>query len=371
MNPLILLPFILLGALFTPTVFEIFKRKDKGPKEIPEQTTYEEKPDVDTSLLERAREKARVNVSGEVMRITGDASIPGNTEINNHLVVQGKLKVGKKCHIIGSVKAFGDVEIGEASVVEGHVLSEGTIVIRRDCIIKGIVDSLKDIVIEENAVVEAVSTEKTVKIGSNAKINRRILSGSSIITSLQEAQAEVVKKPKETKISPQQQVAVEQPLVPPVVKPVLGVLAPEKPAETTGTSDQIFSHLKERIRKFDETRSNAAEEFSLEDLSPSEAKVFKIALKSSSLEEMCLRLLMDSFEVKDILDGLIKKGFLDETFKPKKTSLEEHVEPAPAETASTKEKTEPSSSDSKKRGRRKELSAVDSQKSEDPFKECK
>ena len=695
MNPLILLPFILLGAPFTPAAFEIFKRKDKGPKEIPEQTTYEEKPDVDTPLLERAREEARVNVSGEVIRITGDASIPDETEINNHLVVQGKLKVGKKCHIIGSVKAFGDIEIGEASVVEGHVLSEGTIIIRRDCIIKGLVDSLKDIILEENVVVEAISTEKTVKIGFNAKINRRVLSGSSIITSLQEAQTEVVEKPEETAISPQPQVVIEQPpapiqppitkeallpevvsfpeeveseipfevldpyighfyfyaptkygktymvanyvipqiqvnkrvvvidpygeymfdshevkydktipqvdsdlfksfltfnvwadinrivkdmldvmmngtgnlsirfnvlddnvqklivseflkritqttwekpilliveeadkyevvsaitrgrqaniqviltstrklmpeifsnahlvlgninpaliedydhhiakavsnlekyefiwekdfhewrkfrlgklqiketqapkeeqpLVPPVVEPVFGVLAPEKPTETMETTDQIFSHLEEHIRKFDETKSSAAEEFNLEDLSPSEAKVFKIALKCSSLEEMCLRLLMDSSEVKDILDGLVKKGFLDENLKPKKPLTGEHVEPAPAEPTrpkkphatsqellseneliekliaskmrnklkskiqvkedetiewgqpvdilnewkklstllwGTKEKTEPSSSGSKKRVRGKEPSAVENQKSEDLSKE--
>ena len=302
MNSLILLPFILLGVPFAPAVLEILKRKDKGPKEIPEQTTYEEKPDVDTPLLERAREYARVKVSGEMMRITGDASIPDGTEINNHLVVQGKLKVGKNCHIIGSVKAFSSIEIGESSVVEGHVLSEGTIIIGRDCIIKGVVDSPKDITLEENAVVEAVSTEKTVKIGFNAKINRRVLSGSSIVASSQNAQTKVV----------------------------------EKPVEAMGTTEQIFSHLEERIKKFDENKSVAVEEFNLEDLSPLEAEVLKIAIKCSSFEEVCLRLLMDSSEVKDILDKLVKKGLLDETLKPKNSFKKEHVELAPAEQISLK-----------------------------------
>jgi len=583
LNPLILLPFILLGVPFTPTILETFKRKDKGPKEIPEQTTYEEKPDVDTPLLERAREEARVKVSGEVIRITGDASIPDGTEVKNHIVVQGTLKVGKKCHVYGSVKAFGDVEIGESSIIEGHVLSEGTIIIRRDCVVKGVVDSLKDIILEENAVVEAVSTEKTVKVGSNAKINRRILSGSSIIASLQEAQTEVVEKPEKTEIGLQPQVVVEQPpapiqqsvtkvvplpeevrpelpfevlnpdvghfyfyaptkygktymvanyvipqiqgkkrivvidpheeylfdsyevnydktipqvdsdlfktfltfnvwadvdrivkdmleavvqgtgdlsirlnivddnveklivseflkritqntwekpilliveeadkyevvstvtrgrhanlqviltstrklmpeifsnahlvlgninpaliedydhqaakevselgkfefiwekdyhdwrkfrlgkqseetqapeekkpLVPQVVEPILGVLAPEKPVETMGITERIFSHLEDRIRKFDEGKSGVAEESNLGNLSPLEAKVFKVASKCSSLEEMCLRLLMDSTEVESVLEGLVKKGFLDENFKPKKPFTKEHVEP--------------------------------------------
>jgi predicted acyltransferase (DUF342 family) len=579
------LPFILLGVPFTPTILETFKRKDKGPKEIPEQTTYEEKPDVDTPLLERAREEARVKVSGEVIRITGDASIPDGTEVKNHIVVQGNLKVGKKCHVFGSVNAFGDIEIGESSIIEGHVLSEGTIIIGRDCVVKGVVDSLKDIILEENAVVEAVSTEKTVKVGSNAKINRRILSGSSIVASLQEAQTKVVEKPEKTKIGLQPQVVVEQPLapiqpsvtkvvplpeevrpelpfevlnpdvghfyfyaptkygktymvanyvipqiqgkkrivvidpheeylfdsyevnydktipqvdsdlfktfltfnvwadvdrivkdmleavvqgtgdlsirlnivddnveklivseflkritqntwekpilliveeadkyevvstvtrgrhanlqviltstrklmpeifsnahlvlgninpaliedydhhaakevselgkfefiwekdyhdwrkfrlgkqqseetqapeekkplVPQVVEPVLGVLAPEKPVETMGITERIFSHLEDRIRKFDEGKSGVAEESNLGNLSPLEAKVFKVASKCSSLEEMCLRLLMDSTEVESVLDELVKKGFLDKNFKPIKSFTKEHVEPS-------------------------------------------
>jgi len=599
LNPLVLLPFALLGVPFTPTIFEIFKRKDKGPKEIPEQTTYEEKPDIDTPLLERAREEARVKVSGEVIRITGDASIPDGTEVKNHIVVQGNLKVGKKCHIFGSIKAFGDVDVGDYSIVEGHVLSEGTVIIGRDCVVKGVVDSLKDIILGENAVVEAVSTEKTVKVGSNAKINRRILSGASIVASLQEPQT-VVEKPEKAEVGPQPQVAVQQPpapvqppvtvvspppqipapqveakpeipfevldpnvghfyfyaptkygktymvanyvipqvqgkkrivvvdphaeyqfesyevnydktipqvdsdmfktfltfnvwadvdrivkdmlgaitegagdlsirlnvlddnveklivseflkritqntwekpilliveeadkyevtstvtrgrhanmqviltstrklmpevfsnahlvlgninpaliedydnlaakavsdlgkfefiwekeyhdwrkfqlgkpqgkelpapeekppTTPQVVEPVFGVLAPEKLAETVSVTERIFSHLEDRIRKFDEGKRGVSEEPSLGTLSPLEAKVFKTASKCGSLEEMCLRLLMDSAEVGSVLDRLVKKGFLDENFKPLKPVAQERAIPAPAEQAARPE----------------------------------
>jgi len=183
MNPLILLPLALIIVPFIPTIIELFERKDAGPREVPEQTTYEEPPDVkDIPRIERANMEARMKVPGDIIRITGNVVIPNETVINNHLIVQGDLKVGKRTHIYGSVKAFGNVELGESTVVEGHVLSEGRIRIGKDCRVKGIVDSLKDIILEENAVVEAVSTEKTVRIGPNAKINRRILSGSSIIT---------------------------------------------------------------------------------------------------------------------------------------------------------------------------------------------
>ena len=193
MNYLIFVPLILLIIPFIPALIEYLKRKDRGPREIPEQTTYEETPDLkdlpkstvskpEISRLERARGDARLKAVGDIMRITGDISIPDGAEINNHLMVHGNLKVGKKVHIYGSVKAFGDIELGESTIVDGHVLSEGEIKIGKNCVVKGIVDSLKDIILGENAVVEAVSTEKTVKVGPNAKINRRILSGSSIVT---------------------------------------------------------------------------------------------------------------------------------------------------------------------------------------------
>ncbi|MBS7614456.1 hypothetical protein KEJ18_01795 [Candidatus Bathyarchaeota archaeon] len=590
MNPLTILPFILLGAPFTPVAVEFFRRKDKGPKEIPEQTTYEEKPDVDTPLLEKAREEARVKVAGEVIRITGDASIPDGTEINNHLVVQGNLKIGKKCHIYGSVKAFGSVEIGQSTIVEGHVLSEGIINIGRDCIVKGVVDSLKDITLEENAIVEAVSTEKTVKIGPNAKINRRVLSGSQIITSLKEPQVEVIEKSKEPEISPQPQATIQPPIVetpptiiskpkaeeevkvpfevldpnighlyffaptrygktfmignyvipqiqgkkrivvidphgeymfntyevsydktipqvdsdmfktfvtfnvwadvdrtvkemlntirqttgnlsirfnivdsnvekiiiseflkritqivwetpllliveeadkyevvstvsrgrhaniqviltstrklmpeiftnvhlvlgninpaliedydhiaarevakmgkyefiwekdyhewrkfrlgqlrgkevplpeeklppvPQVVEPVFGVLTPERPAEPARMTKRIFSYLEDRIRKFDEAKPSVEVEYKPEDLSPVEAKVFKAALRCSAIEEICLRLLMDTAEVETVLDSLVKKGYLDKNLKPRKPSSKELATPETSEQSQT------------------------------------
>jgi cytoskeletal protein CcmA (bactofilin family) len=303
-NPLIFLPFALLVIPFIPAILEILKRKDKGPKKIPEQTTYEEKPNLEklnVSRLERARVTARVKKPGEIMRVMGDVSIPAGTEIDNHLVVQGNLKIGMKSHVYGSVKAFGDVEIGESSIVEGHVLSEGTVIIRRDCIVKGVVDSLKDIILEENAIVEAISTERTVKVGPNAKINRRILSGTSISTSPQLPQEEVkeVKPAEETK---QIQKAEEAPEL-------------KEGAEEAEVTDQIFSYLEDRIRKLEEKKGLVAPAVNLEGLTPIEAKVLKTASMCSSLEEVCLRLFMDPLEVKAVVDRLVEKGFLDKNLK--------------------------------------------------------
>ncbi len=246
MNYLIFVPLILLIIPFIPAFIEYLKRKDRGPREIPEQTTYEETPDLkdlpqtaeskpEISRLERARGDARLKAVGDIMRITGDISIPDGAEINNHLMVHGNLKVGKKVHIYGSVKAFGDIELGESTIVDGHVLSEGEVKIGKNCIVKGIVDSLKDITLGENAVVEAVSTEKTVKVGPNAKINRRILSGSSIVTLPGEITVEKPAKSEEAKleVEPPKPEAIEVKEEIPKPAPEMPTAIEKKPAKET------------------------------------------------------------------------------------------------------------------------------------------
>lgn len=314
MNSLILLSFALLVIPFIPAIIEILKRKDKGPKAIPEQTTYEEKPDLERlgiSRLERARVAARAKKPGEIMRVMGDVSVPDGTEIDNHLVVQGNLKIGTKSHVYGSVKAFGDVEIGESSIIEGHVLSEGTVIVRRNCIVKGVVDALKDIILEENAIVEAISTEKAVKVGPNARINRRVLSGASISTSPQLPQVEEIKEVKPTGAE-QIQKAEEAPKL-------------EEHVEEVGATERIFSHLEDRIRQLEEKRSRAVSAVNLEGLTSTEAKVLKMASVGSSLEEMCLRLFLDPLEVTAVVDGLVEKGYLDKDLKPERPAPRERL----------------------------------------------
>jgi cytoskeletal protein CcmA (bactofilin family) len=326
-NLLILLPFALLVIPFIPAILEILKRKDKGPKKIPEQTTYEEKPGferLNVSRLERARVTARAKKPGEIMRVMGDVSIPEGTEIDNHLVVQGNLKIGMKSHVHGSVKAFGDIEIGESSIVEGHVLSEGTVTIRRNCVVKGVVDSLKDIILEENAIVEAISTERTVKVGPNAKINRRILSGTSISNSpkLPQEETKEAKPAEETK---QVQKTEEAPKL-------------KEQAEEAEATDQIFSYLEGRIRQLEEKKSLVAPAINLEGLTPIEAKVLRTASMCSSLEEVCLRLFMDPLEVKAVVDRLVEKGLLDKNLKPEGPMPRERSPPKASEIRPMQEK---------------------------------
>ena len=175
MNLLVPMLFGLLAVPFIPAIIEYFARKDKGPRDMPEKTTDEGELIAAVPRLERARGKARARVPGEVIRIVGDVSIPDGTEMDKHLVIHGSLNLGKGCRIDGTVKAFGKVVVGENSIVEGHILSQGRVCIGAGAIIKGIVDSSREIILEQNAVVGIVSTEKTVKLRSGARINRRIV----------------------------------------------------------------------------------------------------------------------------------------------------------------------------------------------------
>ncbi|MCW4021175.1 MAG: hypothetical protein NWF14_08115, partial [Candidatus Bathyarchaeota archaeon] len=347
MNLLVFLPFGILIVPFIPTFLEMFRRKDKGPKDIPEQSTYEKKPEVEVSRLERARGEARAKMPGEIIRVTGNASIPDGTEIDNHLVVQGNLRLGKRCHVRGSVKTFGDIEIGEASTIEGHVLSEGKIIVGRNCIVRGIVDSLKDIILEQNAVVEAISTEKTVKLGPGAKINKRVLSGVSINTSFDQPQIQQSELIEKAEPAPQPPTKMKRPSVAidrvqPVEKepkfreqkPQSSAVTPEAPRseparlkeieraeepekETERITDRIFGYLEDRIRKLDKVRRCPMEGLSLEGLSPTEIEVLKLTYVCSSIEEICLRLLKDPTQVQEILNSLIEKGYLDNDLNPK------------------------------------------------------
>jgi len=334
-NVLVLVPFALVIVPFLPALVEIFRRKDRGPRAFPGQTVREEGMDIQVPGLERVRSELRTKEPGEVIRVIGNISMPDGTEMANHLVVQGDLRLGKKCHLHGSIKAFGNVEVGERSVVEGNVLSEGKIHVGRDSMVRGVVDSPHDITLEQNATVEAVSTEKTVKLKPGAKINRRILSGASVIALPEEARISKVETMRvgeehptvrAGRTPPAQPVKQEPSLVraePPSSKKVSMINGaessrPEKPQETPERiTDQIFRYLEDRIRRLNETPRKGLGDMRFEGLSPKEVKVLTLAYMGSSLEEMCLRLLADPQEVQEILKSLIQKGYLDKDLRPK------------------------------------------------------
>lgn len=304
-NVLALLPFIVLIAPIVPAFIEIFRRKDKGPREIPEQTLNEEQADISKNIpmFERARARARVKIVGESIRIVGDVSVPSGVEINENMIVHGNLRLGSKCHVHGSVKSFGEVEIGEYSVIEGHIISDGMVTVGRNAKVKGIIDSAGDIILKEHSEVQAVSSEKSVGLAQGVKIDRRIPAGESIT----------------------------EPLLPPSTREK--EMQPERPAEATipsvstffedrryqPTSDdkaRIFQSLRNEIRRVDKPEEKKMDEVTLKKPSQRDTEILKLAVSGHDIDEIGLRLLMDPVHVQKTIDSLIEAGYLDEHLKP-------------------------------------------------------
>jgi len=323
LNLLFLLPLIFLTVPIIPPLLEIFRRRDKGPRKIPEETIHEEKPDISKPLptMERARASARMRATDEIIRAMGDVSIPDETEIEEHIVVYGFLKVGQKCHIHGSIKAFGGVEIGAESVVEGHILSEGKVIIGPKTKVNGIIDSVEDIILKEDATVEAVSTEKSVKIGLGAKINRRILAGASIHTAPSQTTPLEGGVPKETlpefiiieRMKNQPEESYRE--APPPTSIFEGLFKAEEKRIEEATSG-LFKHLEDQIRKLDEVDKKMLHEAELGELTPIESKVLMLLSSGSDVDEIGLRLLMDPVHVRKVIHSLIEKNYLDKDLKP-------------------------------------------------------
>ena len=170
-----LIPVTLLVIFLVPTMIELLRRRDKGPREIPEMTIYGEKAELDSiRMLAFSEDYPQTNVSNDMI-------FPNGIEVPRDIIVNGRLTIGSNCHVRGTLKASGSISIGEATIIDGSVLSRGEIIVRRNCRIAGVIVSIQDIILGDNVTVEAVSTEKIVKLGLGVKVNKRI-SGTAIVS---------------------------------------------------------------------------------------------------------------------------------------------------------------------------------------------
>ncbi|MFB0502651.1 MAG: hypothetical protein ACETWE_02365 [Candidatus Bathyarchaeia archaeon] len=304
-NALVLLPFLVLIAPILPALIEIFRRKDKGPREIPEQTLYEEQAGISETIprLEKTRARARVKIAGEVIRIVGDVSIPSGVEINENIVVHGNLTLGSKCHVQGSLKSLGQVEVGDDSVIEGHIISDGKVTVGRNTRVEGIIDSSGDIILSEDAVVGAVSSGKSVRLAQGAKINRRVPA------------EELITEPSLVPSTEEEETQAERPFE--VTIPSFSAFFDDRRYQATSDDKaRIFQSLRDEMRRIYKPEEKPIDEGTLKELSQREAEIFKLAVSGYDTDEIGLRLLMDPVSVQKAIDSLIKAGYLDEYLKP-------------------------------------------------------
>ncbi|MFQ6086032.1 MAG: hypothetical protein ACE5OY_07200 [Candidatus Bathyarchaeia archaeon] len=182
--------FVLVIAL--PALAEFRKRRERGPRVFPETTVVPEKPEI-PEPSKRAKPKPvekflfaekpkRAERVGQIIRVVGDVTIPSETRVREHVVVDGSLKVGRNCRLAGSIKAKKGVEIGERTIVYGNVLSGRNAIIGPSVEVKGVVDANDDLILHEGAKVGSASAGRTVKLGSDVTVRGRTQAGVSIET---------------------------------------------------------------------------------------------------------------------------------------------------------------------------------------------
>lgn len=179
-------------AIFTflPSVLEILKPKDRGPRRILKKPLHEairhasrlrsksESNPIDDGTISKDLEVALKGAGAKIQRIgrdsvrvLGDIKLNANLEIFENIVVQGSLEVGERCIFHGSIKAYGNMSIGSSVIVEGNLLSKRNIDIKDDAVIAGSVHADGWVRIGEKVYVGlSVNAEGNVELFENSEV---------------------------------------------------------------------------------------------------------------------------------------------------------------------------------------------------------
>lgn len=103
-----------------------------------------------------------VDTGGERWLIESDVNIPDNSLIESNLIVVGKLKIGKGCRIMGSVKSRRNLYLGEGTEITGSLVSNKNIHCANNCSIAGPVISEKTIYLGANSVIGSEEKSTTI-----------------------------------------------------------------------------------------------------------------------------------------------------------------------------------------------------------------
>jgi len=165
---LLLLMLVLVGfvfVLFVPSLWEIRKPRDKGPRKVRDAS------------LERLGVKVRW-LNGDFVKLLGDLCLPDGFEFEENVVVEGCLNVGDYCHFGGSLKVLGDVTMGFGVVVDENLVVEGKVNVLDDTVIGGSVDARGDVRLGEKVFVGGwVVSGGSIELFENCEVVGGVLAG--------------------------------------------------------------------------------------------------------------------------------------------------------------------------------------------------
>jgi cytoskeletal protein CcmA (bactofilin family) len=203
---LLLLVLILLGLillLLAPTIIEIKKPKDKGPRKIAEGTPkkpeeYGYQPAKNSKrlstfpkqglpknlrqILKELEGKKILTIGTDAVKIKGDVKFPSDIEIQKTIVVEGSLTLGERCLFGGSLKASKNITVNNEVIIKGDLVTDGSAHIGANVLIEGSVHARDYVQLGKSTFVGgSVVAGGNVELHQNAKVAKNILSGGEIL----------------------------------------------------------------------------------------------------------------------------------------------------------------------------------------------
>lgn len=183
--------------LFLPTLWELKKPRDSGPRKIAEISTERvperggelaKSPKLPRAVKEGIPEGLRhalIDLDGKeisklginTIRIVGDTELPSGIEIRENLIVEGSLKIGDRCCFHRNVKASKDVEIGNDVLIGENLIVGGRLSIENGTVIKGLVNAESSVCLGQN-----VSVGLSLASGGNVELNQNTKVAKSIVS---------------------------------------------------------------------------------------------------------------------------------------------------------------------------------------------
>jgi len=164
--------FILVGfvfVLFVPSLWEIKKPRDKGPRRVEDAT------------LEKLGVKVR-RLGGDFVRLRGDLTLPDWLEFEENVVIEGCLRVGNRCHFGKSVKVFGDVTLGFGVVIDENLVVKGNVNAMDEVAIGGSVDAAGNIRLGEKVYVGgAIAAGGYIELFENCEVVGGVFPGKGAV----------------------------------------------------------------------------------------------------------------------------------------------------------------------------------------------
>jgi len=184
-------------AIFTflPSVLEVLRPKDKGPRRILKKPLHQRirnssmsqsesgrigdvgiSKDLEVALKDAGVKSQRIG--RDTIRVLGNIAFKAGAEVFQNIIVNGSLNAGDHCLFHGSIKSYGNMSMGSSAIVEGNLLSERDITIKNEAVIAGSVHARGSVRIGEKVYVGlAVVAEGNVELFENSEVRNVLTRG--------------------------------------------------------------------------------------------------------------------------------------------------------------------------------------------------